>query len=499
MLFNSVEFLVFFLPAVFAGFFLIARKSHEAAMLWLAAASIFFYGYWSLYALPVMATSICANYLIGMWIANKDFSHRKALLVLAIIGNLAALAYFKYADFFIVNTNVLREQMGLDELDSLNVVLPVGISFFTFTQMAYLIDTYQGKAKEASFLKYILFVSYFPHLLAGPLIHHRQMMPQFENPANSHIVLWKVALGLAIFTVGLAKKVLLADTLGTYVDTFYNAIQQGMEPTLWASWLGSLAYSFQLYFDFSGYSDMAVGVSLLFGIWLPFNFNSPFRATSIIDFWQRWHITLTKYIGEYLYVPLMLRFMRTLTTKNAALDLLSSIAPTIIVFMLLGLWHGPNWTFVLFGLMHGSFLAINHIWRKIFPPSRSKQRHRSAKIVIGWTLTFMAVNFSTVMFRSDSAATAFDVYVGMLGFNGLGFNITENFLDAYGLVLLVIVMAFPIVLLLPNTTTMEATYNRIIANDRTLNFSLIGSCILAMAVLCYVTLHHQSTFLYFQF
>lgn len=301
MLFNSVEFLLIFLPTVFVVFSDCANEPPDA-LTWLAAASIFFYGYWSLYALPIMVASICANYLIGMWISNKGFSGQ-VLLLAAIIGNLAALAYFKYADFFIDNTNVIRLQMGLDELDSLNVVLPVGISFFTFTQMAYLIDTYQGKASEASFLKYILFVSYFPHLLAGPLIHHRQMMPQFSNPANSRIVLWKVALGLSIFTVGLAKKVLLADTLSTYVDSFYNAVAQEMSPTLWASWIGSLAYSFQLYFDFSGYSDMAVGVSLLFGIWLPFNFNSPFRATSIIDFWQRWHITLTKYVGEYLYVP----------------------------------------------------------------------------------------------------------------------------------------------------------------------------------------------------
>ncbi|MCC7226895.1 MAG: MBOAT family protein [Burkholderiaceae bacterium] len=499
MLFNSVEFLLIFLPTVFVVFFLIARINHQAAMTWLAAASVFFYGYWSLYALPIMMASICVNYLIGMWIANKSFSRRKALLILAIIGNLAALAYFKYADFFIDNTNVIRLQMGLDELDSLNVVLPVGISFFTFTQMAYLIDTYQGKASEASFLKYILFVSYFPHLLAGPLIHHRQMMPQFANPANSRIVSWKVALGLSIFTVGLAKKVLLADPLSTYVDTFYNAVLQEMPPTLWASWIGSLAYSFQLYFDFSGYSDMAVGVSLLFGIWLPFNFNSPFRATSIIDFWQRWHITLTKYVGEYLYVPLMLRFMRNVTTRNEALELLSSITPTIVVFILLGMWHGANWTFVVFGLMHGCFLAVNHIWRKLFPPSRTKQQHRSLKIVIGWTLTFLAVNISTVMFRSDSVGTAIEVYKGMLGFNGIGFNVSDTWLAAYGLVLLITVMAFPIVLLLPNTTKMEAMYNRHIANDRKLNFSLIGSCLVAMAILCYVTMNQKTTFLYFQF
>ena len=499
MLFNSVEFLAFFLPTVFVGFFLIARASHQAAIVWLAAASLFFYGYWSLYALPIMVTSICVNYLIGMGIAKKGFSHRKALLVLAIIGNLTALAYFKYADFFIDNTNVLRLQMGLDELDSLNVVLPIGISFFTFTQIAYLIDTYQDKAKEASFVKYILFVSYFPHLLAGPLIHHRQMMPQFANPANSRVILWKVALGLSIFTVGLAKKVLLADTLGVYVDNFYNAILQDMAPTLWASWLGSLAYSFQLYFDFSGYSDMAVGVSLLFGIWLPFNFNSPFRATSIIDFWQRWHMTLTKYVGEYLYVPLMLRFMRSVTTRNAVLEVLTSVTPTIFVFLLLGLWHGANWTFVVFGLMHGIFLAINHIWRKIYPPSKTAQRNRHAKIVIGWTLTFLAVNISTVMFRADSVATAIEVYTGMLGLNGIGFDITETWLAAYGMVLLVTVMAFPIILLLPNTTTMEAMYNRRIANERTLNISLIGSCLIAMAVLCYITLNHKSAFLYFQF
>ena len=499
MLFNSVEFLLYFMPVVFVGFFVLGRTSQQGAIAWLAVASIFFYGYWSLFALPIMVASICVNYFVGTRISNKNFGHRKALLTLAIICNLAALVYFKYANFFIENTNVIRQFLGLDELDSVNIALPIGISFFTFTQIAYLIDTYQEKAKEPSFLKYLLFVSFFPHLLAGPLIHHRQMMPQFSNPSSFVISLWKIALGLTIFTIGLAKKVLLADTLSTYVDAFYNAILQDMQPSLWASWLGALAYTFQLYFDFSGYSDMAVGVSLLFGIWLPFNFNSPFKATSIIDFWQRWHITLTKYVGEYLYVPVTLHFMRSITTRNAAIEVLSSIIPTIFVFLILGLWHGANWTFVMFGFMHGCYLVVNHLWRKAFPRTKAKQRYPYLKNIVGWVLTFTAVNFADVMFRSDSVATAVEVFKGMLGFNGIGFDITENWLAAYGLVLFVTALAFPIVLLLPNSTSMEATYNKRIANDHTLNLSLIGSCLCVIGLLCYLTLNQQSPFLYFQF
>jgi alginate O-acetyltransferase complex protein AlgI len=430
MLFNSYEFIFLFMPVVFAGFFLIARKSHQGAIAWLSFASIFFYAYWSLYALPVIVISIYINYWIGFHLSNLSFKYRQPLLVLAIILNLLALGYFKYANFFIANTNALRSVMGMESLNSLNVILPIGISFFTFTQIAFLIDTYQDKVKERSFLQYVLFVSFFPHLLAGPVLHHKQMMPQFSDPKTFSIDYEKIRLGIIIFTIGLAKKILLADSLAPYADTLFSAVENGETPQFLMSWFGSLAYTFQLYFDFSGYSDMAVGIALFFGIWLPFNFNSPFQATNIIDFWQRWHITLTKYVGEYLYTPITLKFMRLGQNKSAGIETIFSLfIPTLLIFLILGLWHGANWTYVVFGSMHGLYIVINHLWRKIFPPpnkkSKKMQPHRNLKRIAGWGLTFFAVNIANIMFRADSISTAISIYKGILGIHGI--HIDQNY------------------------------------------------------------------------
>ena len=336
------------MPVVFGGFFLIAHKSHDGAIAWLSLASIFFYAYWSLYALPVMVISICVNYWLGLHLSNPSFKYRQPLLVLAITLNLLALGYFKYANFFIANTNALRSSMGMESLDSLNILLPIGISFFTFTQIAFLVDNYQDKVKERSFLQYVLFVSFFPHLLAGPVIHHKQMMPQFSDPKTFSLDHEKIKLGIAIFTIGLAKKVLIADSLSGTVDAFFTSLNQNLLPNFWASWIGAISYTLQIYFDFSGYSDMAVGLALFFGIWLPFNFNSPFKATSMIDFWQRWHMSLTKYINEYLYTPITLRLMRIGIGKTLVIETIYSLVmPTILVMLIVGLWHGANWTFMV--------------------------------------------------------------------------------------------------------------------------------------------------------
>ncbi len=506
MLFNSSAFVFIFIPVIFTGFFLLAKISQRAAISWLAIASIFFYAYWSILALPILAISIITNYWIGILISRPHLKHRQTALVLAIVVNLAVLGYFKYANFFIDNMNELRILMDFDPVDSVSIILPIGISFFTFTQIAFLIDSFQDKVKEPDFIQYTLFVSFFPHLLAGPLIHHKQMMPQFSMTENFVMQNAKIVIGLSIFAVGLAKKVLIADTLNTYVTSFYDSLAQGANPNFLASWLAAIGYTFQLYFDFSGYSDMAVGAALLFGIWMPFNFNSPFRATNIIDFWQRWHITLTKYVGDYLYTPITLKFMRLSQGLPLVVETFCSmVVPTVIIFLILGFWHGANWTYVIFGGMHGFYIVINHLWRKAFPlPSKKNKKNRRykiIKIVAAWTLTFLAVNFANVMFRSDSVTTAFVIYKGILGFNGYSLG---NMPDIYmwiaklKVTLLAIVSAFLIIFFMPNTIKV-ASFS---TNDFLQKSVVAYVSIVILIGIIYALLQlnfFESPFLYFQY
>lgn len=494
------------MPVVLAGYFLIARNSHQGALAWLASASIFFYAYWSIKALPVLVISICINYWLGTLLTKQELKYRQAILILAITANLVALGYYKYINFFIDNINDMRDLMELDPLDSISIFLPIGISFFTFTQIAFLIDNYQGKVKERNFIQYTLFVSFFPHLLAGPLLHHRQMMPQFSMPENFVIQKEKMATGLLIFTIGLAKKLLIADTLNSYLSTFYNSLAQGFEPNFLASWTACLGYTFQLYFDFSGYSDMAVGTALLFGIWLPFNFNSPLRATSIIDFWQRWHMTLTKYVGDYLYMPITLQFMRLGQNLPSAFGFVFTLViPTVFIFLIIGFWHGANWTYVVFGGMHGLYIVTNHLWRKAFPlPSKKNkknQSHKTIKIVAAWTLTFLAVNIASVMFRSDSIPTAVVVYKGMLGFNGYSLgNMPDIFtwIAKLKVTLLAIVSAFLIVFFMPNTIKVALFSTKEFLQKSVATYASIVILITIIFALLQVNFY-ESPFLYFQF
>lgn len=404
MLFNSYAFIFLFLPLVLLGFFQLGRHSHAWAAGWVAAASLFFYGWWNPAYLGLLLASIIGNYSFGLWIAKATHT-RRLLLIVAIAANILLLAYYKYADFFLDSIGTLTgTQFDLEQ-----VILPLGISFFTFTQIAFLVDTYQGKVKEYNFVHYTLFVTYFPHLIAGPVLHHKEMMPQFAR-ATTYRVNWvNVATGLLLFTLGLCKKVLWADSLAPFSTAIFDGVQHGIVtatlPTIYEAWSGALAYTLQIYFDFSGYTDMALGIALMFNIRLPVNFNSPYQSTSIIDFWRRWHITLSTFLRDYLYIPLggnrhgkLRRYINLLTTM-----------------LLGGLWHGAGWTFVLWGALHGIFLAINHIWREWISERYLSWVPNWLGALTGGILTFIAVVAAWVVFRADNLEQALVILNAMFG------------------------------------------------------------------------------------
>jgi len=413
MLFNSYPFLFGFFPVVFAGFFLLARKSHAGAAVWLGLASLVFYGWWSPAAVFLLLGSVCANYWFGQQLVPARLSaaggrserSRKLLLWLAVGANLALLAFFKYADFLIANLNLVLGEWNAPKLEPLGIPLPIGISFYTFTQIAFLVDCWQGKVLERKFRHYLLFVTYFPHLIAGPVLHHKQMMPQFAQAETYRLHLDKLALGAFIFAIGLAKKLLIADSLAESADVLFGGVPFGVQPKFLMAWLGVLAYAFQIYFDFSGYSDMALGLSLCFGIRLPINFDSPYRATSIIEFWRRWHISLSTFLRDYLYIPL----------GGNRLGRLRRYLNLMVTMLLGGLWHGASWTFVLWGAAHGAMLAVNHLWSEWFG---SGARRGPVARVACWALTFVCVCLAWVLFRADSLDSAGKIYAGMFGLNG---------------------------------------------------------------------------------
>ncbi len=301
MLFNSYEFIFIFLPVTFFIYFYLNRKRlTEASKGFLVVSSLFFYSWWNIIYLPLILLSMIFNYVIGTSL-TKDEEYKKVskkqLLTIGIIGNVGLLGYFKYADFFISNVNFVT---GSD-IPLLHLALPLAISFFTFQQIAYLVDSYRGETKEYDFLNYAVFVTFFPQLIAGPIMHHKEMMPQFANVRNKLINFKNILLGLFIFSIGLFKKVVIADTFAVWAT---NGFDNAEVLTFFEAWATSFSYTFQLYFDFSGYTDMAIGAALLFNIKLPINFNSPYKALNIQDFWRRWHITLSRFLKDYIYIPL---------------------------------------------------------------------------------------------------------------------------------------------------------------------------------------------------
>ncbi len=396
MLFNSHLFLFVFLPISLGGFMML-RKKKELSAWWLGLCSIFFYGYWNFSYVPLLLISISVNYAFGFMMGKG-----KRLLLPGLLFNLGLLGYYKYAHFFLENIDSVS---GLDWKMG-NIVLPLGISFFTFTQIAYLMDVKRGEAREYSFSHYLLFVTYFPHLIAGPILHHKEMMPQFE--AGKGCSFENFSVGVTLFLVGLFKKVLLADGIAVYVAPVFGAHASGIEPTFVDAWFGALAYTFQLYFDFSAYSDMAVGISRLFGITLPVNFYSPYQAVNIVEFWRRWHMTLSRFLRDYLYIPL------GGNRKGKSRRYFN-----LMVTMLLGgLWHGAGWTFVIWGGLHGFYLALNHAWI-LFKEKSAIPSFGMLGKAFGISLTFLSVVVGWVFFRADNLDSAFSIIRGMTGLNGI--------------------------------------------------------------------------------
>ncbi|MSP81998.1 MAG: MBOAT family protein [Alphaproteobacteria bacterium] len=490
MLFNSDVFIFAFLPLTLAGFYAFREwfPHNTPARLFLLAASLGFYGWWDWSFLPLMIGSIVANFALGRLLLDRaDPGPRRWILAGGIAANLAALGWFKYAMFVAANVRALA---GID-LAVGTIVLPIGISFYTFTQIAFLADAFQRRVRERNFVDYALFVTFFPHLIAGPIVHHAEMMPQFAATHRRAAIANNLAVGLTIFTLGLFKKVVFADAAARYATPIFALANQGETIGFAAAWQGALAYTVQIYFDFSGYSDMAIGLARLFGIRLPLNFNSPYKSASITEFWRRWHMTLSRFLRDYLYIPL----------GGNRLGARRRLANVLLVMLLAGAWHGAGWTFVVWGGLHGVYLVVHQIWLRRAtvggPPTFARRLAAQA-------LTFLAVVVAWVMFRAESLDAAMAIFGGMLGLHGaIGEQSrTQGLVVVFGL--------FVLSLAAPNTQEIMRRYRPAEGRNTipprahraaftwrpTVAWSLVIGAIGAVSI---ANLWRTSPFLYFQF
>jgi D-alanyl-lipoteichoic acid acyltransferase DltB (MBOAT superfamily) len=451
MLFNSYRFIFVFLPIVMAGFHLLGRLGRRPVIAWLSLCSLVFYAWWKPIFLLFLLASILVNYAVSAAIARAPecSSTRRRMLVLGIALNLGALFYFKY----LYRTLILLHALHVPAPEAHPILLPLGISFFTFTQISYLVDLSQGQAERQDLLSYVLFVTFFPHLIMGPILHHKEMMPQFAPGRRYRMVPADVSLGLTWFLMGLGKKVLIADYLAAGADaSFARAGAQGAT----SAWGGLVLYTMQLYFDFSGYSDMALGLARIFSIRFPLNFDSPFKATSVTEYWQRWHMTLTRYITLYLYNPILLHVQRkrSLAGKKVSRKALATpegfvamaAYPTLVTMLLTGLWHGAGAKFLIFGLLHGLYLTANLAWRSF----RQRDKTMPEKVRSEFTILLMRIGvylqiaLALVFFRADTLHAATSMLGSLFFLHGAGHF--SSLLDAAAGFAL-----FPVVWYLPNT------------------------------------------------
>jgi D-alanyl-lipoteichoic acid acyltransferase DltB (MBOAT superfamily) len=479
MLFNSLRFIFIFLPVTMLGFHLLGRYGRRPVIAWLAVMSVVFYAAWNEFYVFFLLGSILVNYVVALLIgvAPENSSRRKHLLTLGIALNLLALFYFKYLYKVLLTVKALH----LANFNPHPILLPLGISFFTFTQISYLVDLAQGQAEVQDFLSYLVFVTFFPHLIAGPILHHKEMMPQFgrirpdDQNAQAHESLVEtldaaltpvpparrfalkpedVALGFTWFLMGLAKKVLIADKLAPTADIAFRSAGSLSAAN---AWTGLIVYSMQLYFDFSGYSDMALGLARIFSIRFPLNFDSPYKATSVTEYWQRWHMTLTRYITLYLYNPILLSVQRRRIAAGRKISrkflatfggFTAMVAyPTMFTMLLTGIWHGAGLQFIVFGLIHGVYLTANQAWRHFrqrghnAPASPKPEGFTRLAMMIG---VYLQVSFALIFFRSESMASAGALIADMFGRNGAG-HFDELLAGALAFAL------FPVVWFFPNT------------------------------------------------
>lgn len=459
MLFNSYPFMFGFLPIVLAGYFILNRlRLTLCAKVWLTLASLVFYGYWNIKYVPLILISILFNYVMSHFIHTTTAKRRRPLLIFSLSTNILLLGYYKYTDFFIENWN----EVTASNLSLHHLILPLGISFFTFTQIAYLVDVYRNQAREYNLLNYTLFVTFFPHLISGPILHHKDMMPQFDKLRNKVWNWNNIRKGTLFFSIGLGKKVILADTLAGYADNGFAAATYFVD-----SWVAILSYTLQIYYDFSGYTDMAIGIALLFNIHLPQNFNEPYRAISIRDFWRRWHITLSHFLRDYIYIPL----------GGNRKSFWISIRNVIITFLLGGFWHGAGWLFILWGLLHGVGQAVEKCWGR-WGFSLPKW--------LSWLLTFIFVNITWVFFRAEHISQAFRLLKGMSGLNGVSMQSIGSLKWAIILILILmtIILWNPLHLL----------------NKRNFQYSWKTAFVMAFIIMFSLLFFNRiTTFLYFNF
>ena len=476
MLFTSTTFIFYFLPIILFSYFLLGRlRLFNASQALLLIGSLFFYAWWNYAYLALLVTSILVNFGLASLTARvKKDTLGKALLTLSIVFNLSLLGYFKYRDFFIENINIL---FGT-EFTLLHIILPLAISFFSLQQIAYQVDRYQGKIASHSFMEYALFVSFFPQLIAGPIVHHKEMMTQFRQIARRTLNPKNFSIGLHIFILGLAKKIVLADTFGLWANAGFDNMTTH---NLLTSTLTALCYTFQLYFDFSAYSDMAIGIAKMFNIDLPRNFNSPYKATNLIDFWRNWHMTLSRFLRDYLYIPLG-------GNRKGPHRKYINLFTTMVVC---GIWHGATWNFVVFGIIHGLGLLINHFWQSFKRPMYAP---------LGWLSTFIFVAMGWVVFRAKDLTSAYQVLSGFFTLNGLDkvtiFNqlalISQSEFQIGILFMLgFLVLGFILVLCTPNLNSIQDQ-----SQPKRASLILAGACV--CLVLTYATSNNQQ-FLYFNF
>ncbi len=462
MLFNSYIFILIFLPIVVGGYYIVGHYSRKAAQIWLLLMSLVFYSYNRFSYLFIIVSSIVFNYVITR-IMNRTEKpvYRKLLLVIGLVFNIGLIGYYKYFNFIKWNINHF---LDLDLFIN-TIVLPLGISFYTIQQISFVIDAYKRESANYNFLEYALYVSFFPQLVAGPIVYHSEFVPQLHE--KIHINYENLTKGLIWFSLGLSKKVFIADRLGRAVEWGYTDISR---LTSLEAWLIILSYTFQIYFDFSGYSDMACGIGLLFNIKLPQNFNSPYKSLSIRDFWKRWHMTLTRFLTKYIYIPL----------GGSRCNAQRIIFNTMVVFAVSGVWHGANYTFILWGIIHGVLMLINrftgNIWEKV-------------PVAIRWSSNFTIVSLLWALFRADGMKQWFSLLGKLFAFDSA--HLSSEFMGCFDSYLpwWILLLASLLICLLP-----ENNYNREITMSR--RSAVVGAVLM---VLCLFTLNRTSIFLYFNF
>jgi alginate O-acetyltransferase complex protein AlgI len=535
MLFTSYYFIFVFLPLAWLGYQGLARVSRRVGFAWLVVASLVFYGWWDVRFVPLLLLSVAGNFLAGEAIRRSLGQPKRTRLVLtaAICANLAALGYYKY--FLAVAGFLIGHGITVPHPD--HVTLPLGISFFTFTQIAYLVDVAKGRSVERDPLAYGLFVTFFPHLIAGPILHHAEMMPQFTRPRQRVFSGTDLTVGISLFVLGLAKKIIIADPMSDIVASGFG---HSGSVQFFAAWETALSYSIQLYFDFSGYSDMAIGLARMFGIRFPLNFNSPYKASSIQEYWRRWHMTLTRYLMEYLFDPMALSLMRRFATRRrrqggrmTAADRRIGIVyvpaiATMLTMTIAGVWHGAGFQFVIFGVLHGIYLSICHVWRtyRLGPKTPTKLTH-----IGNCLLTYLCVLVGAVFFRAASVPEACRVLAGMIGAHGIEPILVPQFvvsllspitgvLSGHGVIvgadamtsgpiylrLFHLVLIYVVIWLLPNTQQIMGLYRpalgwRSTFGETRLRFHMTPRWGFAIGVVASlsVLLAQRTEFIYFQF